>query len=131
MAKIPDTVRAKLEQPTFWHLATLNEDGSPTTTPVWIDVDDGHVIVNTALGRRKERNVRRDPRVALSTTDPENPYEWIEIRGRVVETIEGQEAEDGIDKLAKKYIGKDVYPWRKPGERRVAFRIEPSQVIVP
>lgn len=129
MAEIPEAVRAALEQPVLWHLATINDDGAPTTTPVWIDVEDGYVIVNSALGRRKERNVRRDPRVALSCTDPDDPYEWIEIRGRVVETVVGQEAEDGIDKLAKKYLGKDAYPWRKEGERRVIFRIEPTQVI--
>lgn len=126
-----DDVRAKLEEANFWHFATLNDDGTPTTTPVWVDVDDGHVIVNTAIGRRKERNVRRDPRVALSTTDKENPYSWTEIRGTVVEFVEGEAAEDSIDRLAKKYIGEDVYPWRRPGERRVILRIEPTQVIVP
>ncbi len=126
-----DNVRDKLGEANFWHLVTLNEDGAPTTTPVWVDVDGGHVIVNTAIGRRKERNVRRDPRVALSTTDRENPYSWAEIRGRVVEFVEGEPADDSINSLAKKYLGEDVYPFRQPGEQRVILRIEPTQVIVP
>jgi PPOX class probable F420-dependent enzyme len=131
MAVIPDAVRAKLQEANFWHLATLNDDGMPTTTPVWVDVDDGHVLVNTAIGRRKEKNVRRDPRVALSMTYPEDPYSWIEIRGKVIEFAEGERADKSIDKLAKKYLNEDVYPFRKPGERRVLLRIEPDQVIVP
>lgn len=131
MAAIPDGVRAKLEQKTFWHLATINEDGSATSTPVWVDVDRGQVIVNTAIGRLKERNVRRDPRVALSMTDFENPYDWAEIRGRVVEFVEGEPAEATIDALAKKYIDQDRYPFRQPGERRVTMRIEPTRVLQP
>lgn len=130
MAAIPDGVRAKLEQKTFWHLATINEDGSATSTPVWVDVDGGHLIVNTAIGRLKERNVRRDSRVALSMTDFENPYDWAEIRGRVVEFVEGEPAEASIDTLARKYIGSD-YPYRQPGERRVIMRIEPTRVVQP
>jgi PPOX class probable F420-dependent enzyme len=126
-----DDVRGKLQVANFWHLATLNDDGTPTTTPVWVDVDDGHVIVNTAIGRRKEQNVRRDPRVALSAIDTENPYAWTEIRGKVVEFVEGKPADDSIDRLAKKYLGEDVYPFRQPGEQRVILRIEPTQVIVP
>lgn len=126
-----DDVRDRLGEANFWHLVTLNEDGSPTSTPVWVEADDGHVIVNTAIGRRKERNVRRDPRVALSTTDKANPYSWTEIRGRVVEFVEGGEADDSINRLAKKYLGEDVYPFRQPGEQRVILRIEPTQVIVP
>lgn len=130
MAAIPEGVREKLEQKTFWHLATINEDGSATSTPVWVDVEDGQVIVNTAIGRLKERNVRRDPRVALSMTDFENPYDWAEIRGRVVELVEGEPAEATIDALARKYIGSD-YPYRQPGERRVTMRIEPTRVLQP
>jgi PPOX class probable F420-dependent enzyme len=130
-ATIPDEVREKLRQPMFWHLGTINPDGSPTSTPVWVDVEDGHVIVNTALGRRKEQNVRRDPRVVLSTTDTENPYSWIEIRGKVVDFVEGEPADRSIDALAKKYLGEDTYPFRTPTERRVILRIEPSQVITP
>lgn len=126
-----DDVRGKLEEANFWHLVTLNDDGTPTTTPVWVDVDSSHVLVNTAIGRRKEKNVRRDPRVALSATDKENPYSWTEIRGKVVEFVEGEPADKSIDNLAKKYLGEDVYPYRQPGEQRVILRIEPTQVIVP
>jgi PPOX class probable F420-dependent enzyme len=115
MARIPDGVREKLEAPNFWHFVTLNEDGSATTTPVWVHVDGDTVLVNTAAGRRKERNARRDPRVALSMHDPENPYSWIEIRGRVAEYVEGKPADDSIDALAKKYLGQDKYP---SGRRR-------------
>lgn len=126
-----DDVRGKLEEANFWHFATLNDDGTPTTTPVWVDVDETHVLVNTAIGRRKEKNVRRDPRLALSATEMENPYAWIEIRGKVVEFVEGEPADQSIDRLAKKYLGEDVYPYRQPGEQRVILRIEPTQVIVP
>lgn len=126
-----DDVRDRLEEANFWHFATLNDDGTPTTTPVWVEVDGDHVVVNTALGRRKERNVRRDPHVALSATDRENPYSWVEIRGKVVEFVEGEQADASIDRLAKKYLGEDVYPFRQPGEQRVILRIEPTQVIVP
>ena len=98
---------------------------------MWVDVDDGQVIVNTAIGRLKERNVRRDPRVALSMTDFENPYDWAEIRGRVVELVEGEPAEATIDALAKKYLDQDSYPFRQPGERRVIMRIEPTRVLQP
>lgn len=131
MAGISDAVREKLEAANFWHLTTLNEDGAPTSTPVWVAVDDDVVIVNTAIGRRKEKNVRRDPRVALSYHDHENPYAWMEIRGKVVEFVEGEPADRSIDSLAKKYLGQDTYPYRTPEERRVILRIEPTQVIVP
>jgi PPOX class probable F420-dependent enzyme len=124
-----DDVREKLAKPNFWQLATINPDGSPTATPVWVDVEDGHVLVNTAIGRRKEQNVRRDPRVALSMFGDENPYTWVEIRGKVIDFVEGEPADRSIDALAKKYLGQDTYPYRTPTERRVILRIEPSQVI--
>jgi PPOX class probable F420-dependent enzyme len=127
--EINDDVREKLASPNFWQLATLNRDGSPTATPVWVDVENGHVIVNTAIGRRKERNVRRDPRVVLSMFGEDNPYSWVEIRGKVVEFVEGEPADRSIDALAKKYLGQDTYPYRTPDERRVILRIEPLQVI--
>ena len=102
----------------FASLATLMPDGSPQVTPVWCDFDGKHVIVNSAQGRRKDRNMRRDPRVSLSLVDPDNPYRYVEIRGRVVEiTTDG--ASDHIDRMAKKYLGLDQYPHKKPGEVRV------------
>ena len=128
MAKIPDEVRKRLEQPTFWHLGTVNKDGSPQVTPMWIDVEGDRVILNTAIGRVKEKNLRRDPRLSLSHTLEDNHYDRVEIRGRVIDFIEGEEGERGIYRLAKKYIGEDVYPWRSPGERRVKLVVEPTIV---
>lgn len=128
MVALPAFVRAKLEECSFWQFVTVNADGSPASTPVWIDVSGDHVIVNTAIGRRKERNARRDPRVALALVDRDDPYTWIEIRGRVVEFVEGQEADDSIDRLSKKYLGLERYASRTPDERRVILRIEPTFV---
>ena len=120
-------VRRLFEAPNFAHLATLMPDGSPQVTPVWVDIDGDRILVNTAEGRAKPRNVRRDPRVAISITDRNNHYSAALIRGRVVEfTHEG--ADELIDKLAKKYIGQDRYPWRRPEEQRVTLIIEPEHV---
>jgi PPOX class probable F420-dependent enzyme len=96
----------------FAFLSTLMKDGAPQVTPVWIDIEDGNILVNTALGRVKQRNVSRDPRVALSIIDQNNQYDMVTIRGEVTEQITGDKAEKHIDKLAKKYIGKDKNPWR-------------------
>jgi len=126
-AALPDDARELLEAPNIAHLTTLMPDGSPQVTPVWVDYDGRYVLVNTAEGRQKPRNVRRDPRVALSLTDRENPYVWAMIRGRAVElTHEG--ADDHIDRLAKKYLGEDRYPFRQAGEQRVIVKIEPLRV---
>ena len=128
MVELTENARAKLTAPNFAFLATLMEDGSPQVSPVWVDVSDGHVLVNSSIGRRKERNVRRDPRVALSVTDKENQYDKVDIRGRVVELIEGEEAHRHIDKMAQKYLGEETYPFLAPGERRVLFVIEPTSL---
>ncbi len=104
MIEIPASVREKLEQRNFWQFVTLNEDGSATASPVWADVEGQHIVVNTATGRRKEKNVRRDPRVVLAMVDLEDPYSWAEIRGNVVDIVVGQEADDVIDRLARKYL---------------------------
>ncbi len=112
----------------FWHLATINPDGSPHVAPVWADTREGKVVVNSAVGRVKDRNLARDPRVALSATDPENPYEAILVRGRVVDVIEGDVAENDIDELARKYIDQYPYPWRSEGERRITYLIEPERI---
>ena len=115
------------ESKSFIHLATINKDGSPQVSPVWVDFDGAYVIVNSQQKRRKVRNVRRDPRVALSVTDPENSYHYIEIRGRVVDvTPEGAAAH--IDRMAKKYMGLDQYPYNQPGDVRVIIKIEPEHV---
>jgi PPOX class probable F420-dependent enzyme len=112
-------------------VATLNKDGSPQVTPVWVDTDGEFALVNTAIGRVKLRNVENDPRVALAVLDPNNPYSFAAVRGRVVEQIEGKLAEDHIDKLAKKYLGLDEYPYRQPGEHRVILKIAAEHVIPP
>ncbi len=126
MIEIPEEVRATLRAKTFWTIATINEDGSPTVTPVWVDVDGDHVIVNTAVGRLKERNARRDKRVALATVDPNDPYSWAEIRGVVAEFVEGDAANAGFDRLTQKYLGIERLDPR-PGQR-VMLRIEPTRV---
>jgi PPOX class probable F420-dependent enzyme len=113
----------------FAFLSTLMKDGAPQVTPVWIDVEDGNILVNTALGRVKHRNVSRDPRVALSIIDQNNQYDMVTIRGEVTEQITGDKAEKHIDKLAKKYIGKDKYPWRSKTEKRVILKIKPGKVF--
>jgi PPOX class probable F420-dependent enzyme len=127
MATIPGSHADLLTKPAFAHLATLNADGSPQVTPVWIDFDGTNVIVNTARGRVKARNLAREPRVAISIMDPENPYRYLGIQGRVVEMTErGGDAH--IDKMAKKYLGKDSYPFRAPGEVRIVVKIAPDKV---
>jgi PPOX class probable F420-dependent enzyme len=128
MATIPASHADLLtSKPAFANVATLNVDGSPQVTPVWIDFDGTHVLVNTAKGRVKARNFAREPRVALSIADPANPYRYLGIQGRVVEMTEtGGDAH--IDKMAKKYLGKDTYPGRTPGEVRIIVRISPEKV---
>ena len=124
---LSDGVRKLLESPNFAHLATVMPDGSPQVTPVWVDYDGEHVLVNTAEGRQKPRNLRRDPRVALSVVDQGNAYAWVAIRGRVVE-LTHENADEHIDRLSKKYLGRDSYPARKAGEQRVIVKIEPEHV---
>ncbi|MEU6148716.1 PPOX class F420-dependent oxidoreductase [Actinosynnema sp. NPDC047251] len=128
MATLNDLVRARLAAPNFWHLATVNPDGSPQVTPMWVDLEGDLVMFNTALGRVKEENLRRDPRVSLSCVDAQNPYDRVEIRGRVVEFVVGEEAEEAMDRLARKYVGTERYEWRVPGERRVMMLVEPTKV---
>ena len=114
------------EKKSLAHLATLMPDGTPQVTPVWVEYDGRHVVVNSARGRQKDRNMRANAAVALSICDPDNPYRYLEVRGRVVEITE-QGADAVIDRLAKKYLGKDRYPFRAPGEVRVTYRIEPTR----
>jgi len=124
---IPDKYRDLFSKRAFASLATLMPDGRPQVTPVWCDVEDDYVLINSAKGRQKDRNLRRDPRVALAIIDPDNPYRYLEIRGRVVEITE-QGAAAHIDKMAKKYLGQDKYPFAAPGEVRVIFKITPDKV---
>lgn len=121
---IPESHRDILDKKALAHLATLMPDGRPQSTPVWCDFDGTHVRVNSAKGRRKDRNMRRDPRVALSLCDPDNPFRYLEIRGEVVEITEAG-ADEHIDQLAHKYLGVDTYPNRRVGEVRVIYKIAP------
>jgi PPOX class probable F420-dependent enzyme len=125
---LPDKIRNAIEGPQFWALATTNPDGSPQVSTVWVNAKDGNILINSALGRKKPRNLEHEPRVALSWVDPENGYHTASIQGRVVDTYTGDEAEADIDSLAQKYLGQSPYPWRKDGEQRVSFVIEPTHV---
>ena len=127
MATIPPSHTDLLNKPAFAQLATLNPDGSPQVTPVWVDFDGTNLVINTARGRVKTKNLAREPRVAVSIPDPENPYRYLGIQGRVVEMTE-KGADAHIDKMAKKYLGKDTYPFRAPGEVRVIVKIAPEKV---
>jgi PPOX class probable F420-dependent enzyme len=111
----------------FANLATIMADGSPQVTPVWFDYTDGVIRVNTAKGRVKSRTMRPGAPVALAIMDPDNAYRYIQIRGRVRRAVE-QGADAHTDSLAKKYLGKDTYPFRQPGEVRVMYEIEPVSV---
>jgi PPOX class probable F420-dependent enzyme len=129
---ITDPSTAKLfEGKNFAFLATLMKDGSPQVTPTWVDIDKNNntILVNTAEGRAKHRNISRDPRVGISVIDSSNPYHMVSVRGRVVEQIKGKYADEHIDKLAKKYLDKEKYPRRRPGEERLLLRIKPQHVV--
>jgi PPOX class probable F420-dependent enzyme len=124
---IPSKYKDLFDKKIFASLVTLMPDGSPQVTPVWIDFDGEHVLFNTAEGRQKDKNLQRDGRVALALVDPDNPYRYLEVRGQVAErTLNG--ADDHINKLAKKYLNKDVYPFRQPGEQRVLYKVKPERI---
>ena len=130
MVEIPATYLDLLQQKAaFANLATIMPDGTPQVTPVWFDYTNGKIRVNSAKGRVKARNMREGAPVALAILDPENPYRYVQIRGRVGHVTE-EGASAHIDSLAKKYLGKDKYPYSRPGEVRVMFEIEPTAVQV-
>ncbi len=129
---MPETLEGRgrelLEAPNFCIVATILKDGTPHVVPTWVDVEGDLVRLNSAEGRLWPKNIRRDPRVTLTVLNQENPYEFVSIRGRLVEdTHEG--ADEHIDQLAKKYMDVDTYPLRKEGEQRVTFKIQPERVI--
>jgi PPOX class probable F420-dependent enzyme len=127
--KIEGRAEELLAAKNFCNVATLRADGSVHGVPVWVDVQDGRPVVNTAQGRAWLRNLERDPRVTLIVQNLENPYEYLEVRGRMAEhTHDG--ADEHIDSLAKKYLDADEYPYRQPGEQRVIVRIEPEHTHV-
>ena len=110
----------------FGYLATVMKDGSPQVTPVWVDREDGLILVNTAVGRLKQINTKRNPKVAIAIADAPNQYDMVTIRGTVMEqTTNG--AREHIDKLAKKYLGKDKYPWFSSKEQRIILKIRPER----
>ncbi len=123
---IPEQFLDLFEKRAFAHLATLMPDGQPQVTPVWCDFDGACLLVNSSKGRQKDRNMRRDPRVTLTLSDPDNPYRYLEVRGRVVEVTEAG-ADEQLDRMAKKYLDEDKYPFRRPGEQRVLYKIAPER----
>jgi PPOX class probable F420-dependent enzyme len=127
MAKLGQQERKFLdENPFVGIVTTLRDDGSPHATVVWVDVMNGTIGFNTARGRAKERHLERNPQASLLVIDPDDPYRWVAVSGHAELTEEG--ADQQIDELAKKYLGKDEYPWRKPTETRVSVRISPERV---
>ena len=115
------------DKKTFCYVATVNKDGTPQLTPVWCEFDGTHVVFNTARGRVKDVNLARNPKITLAAADPDNPYRYVQVKGRVAEVTE-QGADPHIDKMAKKYMGADRYPGRKPGERRMIVKVLPERV---
>jgi PPOX class probable F420-dependent enzyme len=115
------------DKKTFCYVATVGKDGMPQVTPVWCEFDGTHIVFNTARGRVKDKNLAKNPRVSVAAADPDNPYRYVQVRGRVAEITE-QGADAHIDKMAKKYIGQDRYPWKKPDEVRMIVKILPERV---
>jgi PPOX class probable F420-dependent enzyme len=122
MTKLTEAQANLFRGKNFAHVATIMPDGSPQVSPVWVDYDGTHIIFNTEQHRVKPRNLKRDPRIAISVHDQANPYTYVQVRGRVVDiTTEGADA--GIDHMAKKYIGQEKYPWNQPGDVRVNVKV--------
>ena len=129
-AKLTDPdIREFFERKNFAFLSSLMKDGSPHVTPTWVDIEDNNILINTALGRIKQTNISRDPRIALSIIDQDNQYEMVTIRGKVTEQITGDVAEKHIDKLARKYINQDKYPRRSKNEQRVLLKIKKKKIF--
>lgn len=126
MASLSEQQREFLDQPFVGVATTLRQDGSPHATVVWVDTEGEEVVFNTAVGRAKERHIRKDPRVSMTVVDPENTYKWVSVSGSAELTTDG--ADPHIDKLARKYLGQDEYPWHTPDEQRIKVRIRPDKV---
>ena len=127
MERIPEKYLDLFQKRSFAHFATVMPDGTPQVTPVWVDYDGQYVLVNTAKGRQKARNVERDAKVALDILDPDDPYRWLAVRGQVAEVTE-EGADEHIDKLAQRYRGVAKYPFRRPDEQRIIIKIAPARV---
>lgn len=126
MKPVPETHLDILQKASLANVATVDDDGMPQVTPVWIDYEDGHFLLNSAKGRKKDRNLRERPQIALSIVDKDNPYRYVGVQGEVVEITE-KGAADHINKLSHKYTGRD-YPPLKEGETRVIYKISPDRV---
>jgi PPOX class probable F420-dependent enzyme len=128
LAQLEDAHRKLLQDPNFVYVGTVRKDGTPHVVPTWIHVNGDLVELNTAEGRVWPTNARRDGRITLTVPNKDNPYEYVEIRGKVVEdTHEG--ADEHIDFLAKKYLGQDTYPFRRPDEQRLILRVAPEKIF--
>ncbi len=124
---VPETHKDILEKPGFAHVATIGPDGAPQSNPVWYEWDGSHLKFSQTTTRQKIRNIERTPRVAVSITDPDNPYRYIEIRGEV-EVVEKDPEKAFIDKMAQKYLDKERYPWSSPEEERLVVKVRPDHV---
>jgi PPOX class probable F420-dependent enzyme len=126
------SIKKLFEGKNFVFVSTLMKDGTPHITPTWVDIEEqdgrGRILINTTVGRIKQKNILRNPAIALAIYDQNNPYDMVSVRGKVVEQVTGDLAEQHIDKLAKKYLGKDKYPSRAPGEKRIILKIKPEHV---
>jgi PPOX class probable F420-dependent enzyme len=127
MATLDDDTRALFEEPNIVQVGTIGKDGAPHITPAWADLEDDKIVLNSAEGRVWPANLRRDPRVTISVSPADNPYVHTQIRGRMVEDTH-QDADAVIDRLAKKYLGVDEYPYRRADEQRVTIRVEPEKI---
>ncbi|MGI9606141.1 MAG: PPOX class F420-dependent oxidoreductase [Acidimicrobiales bacterium] len=124
---IPTEYQDMLDKVAFWHVATIGPDGAPQSSPVWAGHDDeGHITFSLTTGRQKFRNLEAAPKIALSATDPDNPYRYLEIRG-TVERIDPDPENAFIDSMAKKYMGVDAYPFHQPGDQRVVVHVQPER----
>jgi PPOX class probable F420-dependent enzyme len=129
-ATLNEKSKALVARPVLATIVTLGKDGSPQATPLWVEMAGEDISINTAKGRAKANNIERDPRVAISIVDPEDPYNVIAVRGTVVE-VTNDGADEQIDRLAKKYMGVDSYPMRQEGEVRLSIRIRIDKILMP
>ncbi|HEY6738968.1 MAG TPA: PPOX class F420-dependent oxidoreductase [Actinopolymorphaceae bacterium] len=129
MRPIPEEREDLLHKTTVGHVATVGPRGEPQSNPVWIDWDGEHLMFSQTPGRQKVHNLKRDPRIAISIHDPDEPLRYLEIRGRV-DSIEDDRDYAFINKMAKKYLGKDTYPWLQPDEHRVIVRVRPEHATM-
>ena len=124
--KLPEAAKKMLQDKAYGHVITFDPKGKPQVTMVWVDADGDEVLFNTAEGRRKEKNLHTNPRVIISVQDRNNPQAYLVVHGTAAITEAG--ADSHIDKLAKRFLGVDKYPYRQPGEKRLMIRVKPDRV---